>query len=107
MDYTKIEVPDMNDSFSKVVLDEVAYQIRFTWNMAAQRWSFGLYTMQREPIAIGMRIVPKFALNLQVRDERFPFSVFGVLSSLKSIGREDFLNDNASFVYISASQVTK
>lgn len=32
MDYTIIEVPDMNDSVSRVVLSGTAYLIRFTYN---------------------------------------------------------------------------
>ena len=32
MDYITIEVPDMNDSVSRIVLNNTAYQIRFTWN---------------------------------------------------------------------------
>lgn len=31
MDYITIAVPDMNDSFSRVVLSGTAYQMRFTW----------------------------------------------------------------------------
>lgn len=34
MDYTIIEVPDMNDSVSRVVLSGTAYLIRFTYNDA-------------------------------------------------------------------------
>jgi len=100
IDYIEIDVPDFNDSFSKVVLDNIAYLIRFTWNMAAKRWSFGLYSMQKEPIAIGIRIVPRFPLNMQIRDDRFPYCVFGAMTNLASIGRDDFKNGNAKFVYL-------
>ena len=95
-----ISVPNLNDSFSRVVLGGVQYLIRFTWNEAAGRWSFGLYTMQKEPIAIGFRIVPRFPLNLQVVDDSFPRGAFGVYSDLESIGRNDFINGNATFAFI-------
>ena len=97
----KISVPDHNDSFSRVVLDGVQYQIRFTWSEAAKRWSFGLYTMQKEPIAVGIRLVPRFPLNLQVVDERMPLGVFGVYGDLDAVGRGDFLNGRATFSYVS------
>ena len=100
----KISVPDMNDSYSRVVLDGVQYLIRFTWNEAAQRWSFGLYTMQREPIAIGVRLVPRFPLNLQIVNDKFLSGIFGVYSDLESVGRQDFLNGHASFAYISIGE---
>ena len=100
-----IAVPDMNDSFSRVVIDGVQYQIRFTWSEAAGRWSFGLYTMQKEPIAIGIQLVPRFPLNLQVVDERYPAGVFGVYSDNETIERGDFLNGSAVFSYIPPQEV--
>jgi len=104
MDILQIAVPDLNDSFSRVVLDGVQYLIKFTWNEAAQRWSFGLYTMQREPLVQGVRIVPRFPLNLQIVNDDFPFGVFGAYTDLEHIGRDDFKNGRATFAYISAVQ---
>ena len=43
MDYTIIEVPDMNDSVSRVVLSGTAYLIRFTYNDSKDYWKFSLY----------------------------------------------------------------
>ena len=104
MNSLEIAVPDMNDSYSRVVLDGTEYNIRFTWNDTAQRWSFGLFTMQMEPIAVGIRIVPRFPLNLQLSDNRVPFGVFGVYTDLPSVGRNDFTEGNAIFAYISVDQ---
>ena len=100
----EISVPDMNDSFSRIVIDGVQYFIRFTWNDAAQRWNFGLYTMQKEPLAVGIRIIPQFPLNLQIVSDTFPFGVFGAYSALESIGRDDFISGRARFTYIPAAQ---
>jgi len=97
-----ISVPDMNDSFSRVVLDGAQYFIRFTWNETAGRWSFGLFTIQKEPLVQGIRLVPRFPLNLQIVDGNFPTGVFGVYSDLEHVGRDDFTNGRASFAYISA-----
>jgi len=95
-----IVVPDYNDSFSRVVLDGVQYLLRFTWNHTAQRWSFGLYTLQKEPLLQGLRIVPQFPLNIQIVREGVPAGVFGVFTSLPSVGREDFKNGKAAFAYV-------
>jgi len=100
MDILEINVPNYNDSFSRVVLNNTQYLIRFTWNDTAQRWGFGLYTMLREPIAVGIRIVPRFPLNLQIMDNAFPFGVFGVFTEFPAIGRNDFMNGNARFTFI-------
>lgn len=104
MERLEIAVPNLNDSFSRIVLDGTQYQIRFTWNETAQRWSFGLYTMQREHIVTGLRMVPRFPLNLQTRNEGFPMGFFGVYTEYESVGRQDFINGKAVFAYISARQ---
>lgn len=96
----EISVPDMNDSFSKVVLDEKEYLLRFTWNDTAERWSFGVYTVLREPIAQGLKLVPRFPLNMQYNDERLPEGIFGVYTKLGSVGRHDFAEGRAVFAYI-------
>ena len=42
MNYTIIDVPDMNDSISRIVLSGKQYQLRFTWNDTGGYWTFGL-----------------------------------------------------------------
>ncbi len=42
MDAIAIEVPDMNDSVSKITLLGTQYQIRFTYNDTEGYWYFGL-----------------------------------------------------------------
>ena len=64
MEYTIIEVPDLNDSMSRVVLNGKAYLIRFTWNDRGGFWKFGLYDTQSQPIVIGIKMVPRFPANL-------------------------------------------
>lgn len=105
MNRIEISVPDINDSFSRVVLDGTAYLIRFTWNDTAQRWSFGLFTTQKEPLAQGIRIVPRYPLNLQIVNDTFPQGIFGVYTDLTSVGRNDFLNGRAIFAYIPLLEV--
>jgi hypothetical protein len=96
----EIFVPDYNDSFSKVTLSGKQYYLRFTWNDTAQRWSFGVYTILREPIVEGVKIVPNFPLNLQYVNESLPSGVLGVYSKKSEIGRQDFLNGKAIFAFI-------
>ena len=97
---TIIEIPDLNDCFQSVTIDRKRYLLRTTWNDTAKRWSFGLYTMQKEPIAVGLRMIPRFPINIQIVDETFPAGVFGVYSDLEYIGRDDFKNGTAEFAYI-------
>lgn len=100
MDYTIIEVPDKNDSMSRIVLNNVAYQIRFTYNDHGDYWKVGLYASTGEPIVVGMKIVPNFPLNLFCPASDLPEGVFGAFSKLDRIGRDDFKDGKAEFAFI-------
>ena len=99
MEYTIIEVPDMNDSLSGIVLNGIEYLIRFTYNDTFDYWKFGVYDSQNEPIVIGIKIVPGFWLNAFYGVSELPEGVFGVISKKDHIGRNDFIDGNASFVF--------
>ena len=99
MDYTIIEVPDMNDSVSRVVLSGTAYLIRFTYNDSKDYWKFSLYYFQNVQIVLGVKIVPQFPLNVFLGLTRIPAGVFGAMSKLDRIGRNDFKNGNAQFIF--------
>lgn len=102
MDYIIIEVPDMNDSISRIVLLGKQYQIRFTWNDTGGFWSFGLMDSLETPLLIGTKIVPQFPLNLFYGTENIPLGVFAALTEKDRIGRQDFVNGKAQFVFIPA-----
>lgn len=99
MEYIIIEVPDMNDSISRITLAGVPYLIRFTYNAAKDYWKFGLFDIQSVPIIRGIKIVPNFPLNLFYGVASLPFGVFGVMSKLDRIGRRDFVEGNAQFIF--------
>lgn len=99
MELIVIEVPDMNDSLSRIVLNGKAYFIRFSWNETGGYWKFGLYNTQNDPIVIGIKIVPRFPLNLFYGVTKLPDGVFGVQTKLSRIGRRDFVDGKAQFVF--------
>ena len=99
MEYIVIEVPDMNDSVSRVVLAGTPYMIRFSYNDTLDYWKFSLYNSQNEPIVIGVKIVPRFPLNVFYGVTKLPNGVFGVMTKLNRVGRNDFSNGKAQFVF--------
>ena len=105
MDYIIIEVPDANDSISRVVLAGTAYQIRFTYNGRGDYWKFSLLDTQSNPIVQGVKIVPNFPLNIFCGVAKLPFGVFGVMSKLDHVGRQDFADGNAQFVFAPVNTV--
>jgi hypothetical protein len=102
VDYIIIEVPDLNDSISRIVLLGKQYQLRFTWNDTGGFWSFGLMDSLGAPLLIGTKIVPQFPLNLFYGTENLPLGVFAALTEKDCIGRQDFVNGKAQFVFIPA-----
>ncbi len=97
---TVITVPDYNDSFSRVVLDGSEYLLRFTWNETAKFWNFGVYDMEENPIVSSMKVLPSCPLSVWHMNSQMPFGEFGVITDLDRIGRNDFINGKAQFVYI-------
>ena len=96
----KIEVPDMNDSLSRITLAKKEFLIRFTWNDSFGYWSYGLYDTEKNPIIHSMKIVPYSPLNHFYKSKDMPAGIFGCITNLKSIGREDFKNGHAEFLFI-------
>ena len=99
MEYTIIEVPDMNDSVSRIVLGGTAYHILFTWIYSAGYWTFGLYDTQNKPLVIGIKIVPRFPMNVFYSLTKMPSGIFGVMTKLDRIGRKDFVDGNAQIIF--------
>lgn len=95
-----ISVPDLNDSFSRIVILGSEYLIRFTYNDTYGFWSFGLYHPNKEPIVQNLKIVPNFPLNLFIGVNNMPNVYFACKSNLENIGRNDFKNEAAKFYYI-------
>ena len=95
----EIQVPDMNDSVSRIVLCGKQFYIRFTYNDTCGYWTFGLSDSLQRTIRAGIKIVPQFPLNLFCGSEDMPLGVFGALSDLEKIGRNDFKDGKATFIF--------
>ena len=99
-EYIVIDVPELFDSMSRIVLNETLYYIRFTYNDTGDYWKFDLYDSQEEPIVLGVKIVPQFPLNIFYGVTKLPDGVFAVLSKLDRIGKDDFKNGDAQFIFV-------
>ena len=99
MKRTTISVPNLNDSFEKVTLNGKVYYLRFTWNDYEQRWMLGIYDNLKVPILTCIKIVPRYLLNLFCGLDEFSKRSFYVETELEEIGRNDFLDGKATFVF--------
>lgn len=95
-----IQVPNMNDSFSRVILCQQEYLLRFLYNSVYDYWTFGVYDLDRNTLLQQRRIVPLAPLTHFDLSVRIPQGIFGCLTNLKHVGRNDFQNGNAEFVFI-------
>ena len=94
-----IEVPQQNDSFSKIIIHGVEYSVRFTYCDSFDYWSFGVYTPAREPIVQGLKIVPNHPINLYTDRTDMPVVQFICSSNKDRVGRYDFRDGLARFMY--------
>ena len=100
MKYTEINVPDMNDSLSRITLQNKLYQARFTYNDTGDYWYFGLYTDLGDPIAIGMKIVPGIPVNLFFGRKEMPGGAFMCVGKIPRVGKDAFKDGLARFIFI-------
>lgn len=104
LNYIEIEVPDMNDSVSRIVLGGKVYNIRFTYNDTFDYWKLSLYDDLMEPIVLGIKITPNFVLNLMATTRDMPNGAFVAYSRQEEVGRTAFLEGKAAFLYVPLEQ---
>ena len=101
-----ISVPQLNDSLSRIVLDGKECFLRFSWNTEGEFWSFAIWKSWDTALVSGIKVVPNYPLTETVNASGMPQGVFAALSNKTAIGKEDFWNGLASFVYASPDEVT-
>lgn len=95
----KIEVPDMNDSYSRIELKGSVYYLRFVYNDTYGYWTFGVYDSDKSPVVTSIKIVPNYPLNIFHDTAGMPYGVFYAQTELARIGRNDFKTGDANFVF--------
>lgn len=98
--------PDKNDSFTRIVLDGDEYLFRFSYNYYGGFWTMGIYQNENTPIVAAIKILPTFPVNWYFRQYiELPKGILAVITKLEKIGRNDFANGNAQFVYATRDEV--
>lgn len=106
-----ITMYDANSFTETVILDDEPYKLQFNWNDNAQQWYMSISTNDNVEIARGLSIVPNLPLFSFYRRENLPLGeLMAVIvnqdgAENQSIGRNDFLNGNATLVYIPAEEL--
>ena len=83
-----IKFNDANDIVTKVVLDNVQYRIRLTWNA----------------LCCNLKIVPNFPLLMNHHRPGIPSGELIVLTDLEKITRSSFSNGAASLIYVTEAE---
>lgn len=97
--------PDKNDSFTRIILDGVEYYFKFSYNYMGEFWTLGIFSSDKEPIVADIKITPTFPVNWYFRQYiELPKGILAVKASVEKIGRNDFADDNAKFVYITEEE---
>lgn len=103
MKYTIVSVPHYNDSFSRLVIANKVWEIRFTYNHPTDCWKFGIYDSQHNPLYQDIKIVPGIPLNIPFCRSPYPLVLFAAKTKLDRIGYHDFWDGNAEFVFVELS----
>lgn len=95
-----IDVPDMNDSKSRVTLSGKEFMIRFTYASMHDNWYFSIYSASDELLLGMVKIVPLFPLTEYYTDVNLPDGKFGCITDLEHVGKNAFQDGEARFAYI-------
>lgn len=95
-----IDVPDMNDSKSRITLSGKEFIIRFTYASVHDNWYLSLYSADSELLLGMVKILPLFPLTEYYTNVDLPDGKFGCITNLAHVGRNAFKNGDASIAYI-------
>lgn len=95
-----IDIPEMNDSKSRITLSGREYIIRFTYVPLHDNWYFSIYSAADELLLGMIKILPLFPLTEYYTDVDLPDGKFGCITDLEHIGRNAFMEEEALFAYI-------
>lgn len=104
----KIKLPDLNDFIIQTTIDLVVYKFHFSWNNRGQYWTFEIMDQQKNLFLGKVKCVPNYDVLSQFRNEFIPEGSIIFLHynpNAVTIGRDDFINGLAEFLYLSKSEV--
>jgi hypothetical protein len=70
-----IEIPVAVDTplyTERVTLDGIEYILKFDWHEREGRWFLGLFTIDEQPLATGIKVVANWPLLRRFTDARMP-----------------------------------
>lgn len=87
---TVVPLPLFEDYFYsyEVSLQNVSHTVEIVYNTYAELWFLSLYTEDRDPIALGMALVPDYPIGSDYA--LFPLTGFFLLSAIPSIKTEKY-----------------
>lgn len=97
--------PDSNDCFTRIVFGEKEYLFKFSFNYSVGCWTMGIYEDESTPIVSSIKVVPDFPLTFFYKLAVLPDGVLGVITTLERVGRDDFTNGNAKFIFVSTEEL--
>lgn len=105
---TEIKIPyQYPDSFTSITIDRKEYFLRFTYNHKFDYWVMGIYDVGKNPISVGMKLVPNYPINHYCKKDDSPTGIFSLISYVEkdAIGMEDVRNGRAELVYIAYNEL--
>lgn len=94
-----ISVPDMDDSVALANIGGRMCRLRFRWDTYEEFWELSVFTVDMEPVFLGVKMVPNFPLNLFSGKEMFSDGYFVVNTTEEKLTRSSFSSGLAKFLF--------
>lgn len=96
---------DANDQLIEAELDGALYHVSLSWNQEASRWTMAVLDLDKRLIVSGIAMVPLWPLLRQVRGPEIPAGEFVVDAPKGWIGRDSFVQRDATLFYVEEAEV--
>jgi hypothetical protein len=99
-----IELYSDPDYVTNVVLDDVMYFLRLSWNTEGRFWTMQIQDYSRAPL-LTIRLQTNIPLLARYAVDGLPSGEFVVISKSTDISQYDFADNYARLVYVSEAEL--
>jgi len=94
MSIVQIPIPDLPAFEMDVVLDNRPYKLAMYWNVRGSFWTMSFFDRSREPLIMGIKLVPFYRLTTQYIARDIPHGMFIVYDSNIDTNRDRIKYDD-------------
>jgi hypothetical protein len=85
----------------EIVIDDISYIFSFVWNTRMEAWTLSIYTIENEPILVGIKLVLNYELIRMYRHLDIPqgeMYVIDITDNETKIAYDDFTSSGRNLI---------